>query len=86
MKTMKINGPNLPAVSPQPASSRGNLTVGGTKPGGSTTQAAAPESTKTQSARPVRISRFPEEAAVFAYTRHATVPPVQNQGQVDEYV
>lgn len=86
MKTMKINGPNLPTVSPQPASSRGVVAVGGAKSAGSTPQAAGLDSTQTQSARPVRISRFPEEAAVFAYTRNATVPPVQNQGQVDEYV
>jgi hypothetical protein len=38
------------------------------------------------SGRPVRISRFPEEAALFAYSRHAEVTTEKNQAQIDEYV
>lgn len=47
----------------------------------STAQSAAQSGGK-----PVRISRFPEEAALFAYNRHAQVNVEQPQAQIDEYV
>ncbi len=37
-------------------------------------------------ARPVRISRFPEEAALFAYNRQAQPHTTRPDPAVDEYV
>ena len=44
------------------------------------------QSTAQSGGKPVRISRFPEEAALFAYNRHAQVAVEQPQAQIDEYV
>ena len=77
---MKINAYNLPAApltAPVPsASSRSGSGLAQVK---STPDAQS-------SARPVRINRFPEEAALFAYGRNATLPPPPTPSQIDEYV
>lgn len=83
---MKINAHNLPSA-PQPSASprsgSGLAQVKGAavavKEGKSAVDAAF-------STRPVRISRFPEEAALFAYGRNATLPPPTQPSQIDEYV
>ncbi|XOV82079.1 MAG: hypothetical protein ACFHXK_14575 [bacterium] len=80
---MKINAQNLPAVPAPPASSRRGTTLAQV---GSAEKKVVPGSDEPAAARPVRISRFPEEAALFAYSRHATLPPPVQPSQIDEYV
>jgi hypothetical protein len=77
---MKINAHNLPAASvaaPVPAAASRNGS-------GLAQVKSTPDTPFT--ARPVRISRFPEEAALFAYGRNATLPPPPQPSQIDEYV
>ena len=47
---------------------------------------AAPRGQADAGARPVRISRFPEEAALFAYNRQAQPYTARPGPAVDEYV
>ncbi|MEM9622962.1 MAG: hypothetical protein AAF993_15025 [Pseudomonadota bacterium] len=55
----------------------------------SPTRQVAQPSTQTQAGsadRPVRISRAPEEAALFAYNRQAAPAQPRPAPQIDEYV
>jgi hypothetical protein len=80
MKTMKITAHNLPAA---PAAA--SVPAAASRSGSGLAQAK--NTTEAQfTARPVRISRFPEEAALFAYGRNATLPPPPQPSQIDEYV
>ncbi len=86
MKTMKINAHNLPAA-PQPsASSRSGSDLSPTKRAAGAVKESLSTAGPAFSSRPVRISRFPEEAALFAYGRNATLPPPAQPSQIDEYV
>ena len=79
---MKIIGPStsLPQTGHAgvPARERKSAAVGTPEPpfGGA----------QTGQARPVRISRYPEEAALFAYNRQAQVDVDKKAARIDEYV
>jgi hypothetical protein len=64
------------SVRPQ-KSAGGHVATNNLTASGNSTQAAG---------KTVRISRFPEEAALFAYNRHAQVNVAAPQAQIDEYV
>jgi|GEM_PF-5172267 len=80
MKTMKINAHNLPA-----APVAVPVTVASSRQGSDLAQVKSTPDAQF-STRPVRISRYPEEAALFAYGRNATLPPPPQPSQIDEYV
>ena len=87
LTTMKMTGPtiSLPQASNARPPARGVRQEGGKSspiPETAIARAERPQG----SGRPVRISRFPEEAALFAYSRHAQVMTEKNKAQIDEYV
>ena len=79
---MKIVGPStsLPQTGSAGMPARGKNAAG----------VAIPEpplrGTSQGQARPVRISRAPEEAALFAYNRQAQVNADRPPARIDEYV
>ena len=86
MKTMKINAHNLPAAPAPSASSRSGSDLSPAKRAAGAGKESLSAADPAFSSRPVRINRFPEEAALFAYGRNATLPPPTQPSQIDEYV
>ena len=82
---MKIIGPatSLPQTGHAGVPARGRKTaaVGMPEPALSGAQPG-----QTGQARPVRISRYPEEAALFAYNRQAQTDTATKSTHIDEYV